>query len=100
MRILLTGGTGYIGSAVLDALADAGHEVVAVVRSRGPPSGSRTRRDGAQGDVTDVAWFAQALAGVDAAIHTAAPDEGAPGVQRGGRRCRDPAFGGTGAGSC
>jgi nucleoside-diphosphate-sugar epimerase len=33
MRIFLTGGTGYIGSAVLDALVRAGHEVTALVRS-------------------------------------------------------------------
>lgn len=33
MRIFLTGATGYIGSAVLDALARAGHEVTALVRN-------------------------------------------------------------------
>jgi len=32
MRIFLTGATGYIGSAVLDALIRAGHEVTALVR--------------------------------------------------------------------
>ena len=35
MRILLTGGTGYIGSAVLEELVAAGHVLVAVVRSEG-----------------------------------------------------------------
>jgi nucleoside-diphosphate-sugar epimerase len=34
MRIFLTGGTGYIGSAVLDALVRAGHEITALVRSK------------------------------------------------------------------
>ena len=33
MRIFLTGGTGYIGSAVLDALVRAGHRVDALVRN-------------------------------------------------------------------
>ena len=33
MRIFLTGATGYIGSAVLDALLRAGHTVTALVRS-------------------------------------------------------------------
>lgn len=79
MRILLTGGTGYIGSAVLEALTVAGHEVVAVVRNQ--RAAERVAAGGAtalEGDVTDVAWFTAALEGVDGAIHTAAPDEGAP----------------------
>jgi len=33
MRIFLTGATGYIGSAVLDALVRGGHEVTALVRN-------------------------------------------------------------------
>src|SRR4051794_37479672 len=33
MRIFLTGGTGYVGSAVLDALVRAGHRVDALVRN-------------------------------------------------------------------
>src|SRR5436309_15414497 len=32
MRIFLTGATGYIGSAVLDALVRGGHDVTALVR--------------------------------------------------------------------
>ena len=32
MRVFLTGGTGYIGSAVLDALIKAGHHVTALAR--------------------------------------------------------------------
>ena len=32
MRVFLTGGTGYIGSAVLDALVRAGHRVTALAR--------------------------------------------------------------------
>ena len=79
MKILLTGGTGYIGSAVLDALTDAGHEVVAVVRNA--RSGAKVAARGAtplELDVTNVARFASILDGVDGAIHTAVPDEGAP----------------------
>lgn len=34
MRVLLTGATGFIGAAVLAHLRDAGHDVVAVTRSR------------------------------------------------------------------
>jgi nucleoside-diphosphate-sugar epimerase len=78
MRILLTGGTGYIGSAVLEELAAAGHEIVAVVRSE---ASARAVSDaGAEpllGELTDVDWLAAELAGVDAAIHAAVPDDGA-----------------------
>ena len=38
MRLFLTGGTGYIGSAVLDALVRAGHQVDALVRNSELPS--------------------------------------------------------------
>lgn len=79
MRILLTGATGYIGSAVLDALTHAGHDVVAVVRSA--DAGAEVASRGAtalEGDLTDVAWFTSALEGVDAAIHAAVPESNAP----------------------
>ena len=33
MRIFLTGATGYIGSAVLDAFVRGGHQVTALVRT-------------------------------------------------------------------
>ena len=36
MRIFLTGATGYIGSAVLDALVRGGHDVTALVRNKDP----------------------------------------------------------------
>ena len=32
MRIFLAGATGYVGSAALDALVRAGHEITALVR--------------------------------------------------------------------
>src|SRR5260221_13037501 len=34
MRIFLTGATGYIGAAVLDALVRGGHDVTALVRNK------------------------------------------------------------------
>ncbi len=73
MKILLTGGTGYIGSAVLDRLTSAGHEVTAVVRS--DDSRAKVEQSGATGvvgDLFDSAWLREQLATHDAAIHTAA----------------------------
>ena len=73
MKILLTGGTGFIGSAVLDQLVAAGHRVTAVVRSQ--KSSLRVQDAGATGiigDLFDPEWLAAELRGHDAAIHTAA----------------------------
>lgn len=73
MKILLTGGTGFIGSAVLDQLVEAGHGVTAVVRSQ--KSSLRVQDAGATGiigDLFDPDWLAAELRGHDAAIHTAA----------------------------
>jgi nucleoside-diphosphate-sugar epimerase len=73
MKILLTGGTGFIGSAVLDQLVAAGHRVTAVVRSQ--KSSLQVQDAGATGiigDLFDPEWLAAELRGHDAAIHTAA----------------------------
>jgi nucleoside-diphosphate-sugar epimerase len=78
MRTLLTGGTGFIGSAVLDVLVDAGHDVHAVVRN--DRAATQVAERGATPlrlDVTDVDAFAAALDGFDAAVHAASPAEAA-----------------------
>ncbi|MGW0037328.1 NAD-dependent epimerase/dehydratase family protein [Gordonia sp. NB41Y] len=76
MKVLLTGGTGYIGGAVLTELVAAGHEVVAAVRS--DTAGQAVGAAGATaaiGDLTDVGWLSEQLSDVDAAIHTASPGD-------------------------
>lgn len=76
MNVVLTGATGYIGSAVLARLLDAGHEVTAIVRSES--SFAAASRAGASAivlDVTDTAAFAAILRDADAAIHTASPGD-------------------------
>ncbi|MBD3943170.1 NAD-dependent epimerase/dehydratase family protein [Microbacterium sp. NEAU-LLC] len=76
MKILLTGATGYIGSAVLDTLLDAGHDVVAPVRS--DQAAAVVAAKGATavvGDLHDADWLAGILEGTDAAIHAAASDD-------------------------
>ncbi|MCK5891757.1 NAD-dependent epimerase/dehydratase family protein [Aeromicrobium sp.] len=73
MKIVLTGGTGYIGSAVLDRLTTAGHEVTAIVRS--DASRATVEQAGATGlvgDLFDSTWLREQLVQHDAAIHTAA----------------------------
>lgn len=80
MRILLTGGAGFIGSHVSDALRDAGHD--AVVFDAMLPAVHPTYPDGwpeclagverVRGDVRDPAAVESALSGVDAVCHQAA----------------------------
>ncbi len=77
MKILLTGATGYIGSAVLAALHDHGHDVVAPVRSaRSLDAVQGAGARGILGDATDAAWLTALLADVDGAVHAAAPGDG------------------------
>lgn len=73
MKIFLTGATGFIGSAVLTKLREAGHQVTAIVRSQ--EASLKVERAGAVGiigDLFDPAWIAAELATHDAVIHTAA----------------------------
>jgi nucleoside-diphosphate-sugar epimerase len=73
MKILLTGGTGYIGSAVLDRLTAAGHEVTAVVRSEDAHATVESAgATGVVGDLFDSTWLREQLTSHDAGIHTAA----------------------------
>ena len=80
MRIFLTGPTGYIGSAVLDGLLRAGHNVTGLVRDQ--PRARRLKKQGVEavvGELGQNTWR-QAAAGFDAFIHTAYdPQHGAEG---------------------
>jgi nucleoside-diphosphate-sugar epimerase len=72
MRVLLTGGTGYIGSAVLDALVRGGHHVDALVRNRERAAQVQVR--GAHpvlGDLSHPTTYAAVAAAADGAIHAA-----------------------------
>lgn len=72
MEILLTGGTGFVGSRVLTRLIQAGHAVTAVVRSEKSRSEVETAgARGVVGDLFDPIWFGERLGEVDGAIHTA-----------------------------
>src|SRR5690349_1629477 len=72
MRIFLTGATGYIGSAVLDALVRAGHTVTALVR--GNEKAARVSARGGHpvlGNLADPESFRAAAEAHDGYIHTA-----------------------------
>ena len=72
MRIFLTGATGYVGSAVLDALLRGSHGVTALVRD--PEKAERMTSRGVQpvvGDLSEPSSYAPAAEACDGIIHTA-----------------------------
>jgi len=77
MNIVLTGATGYIGSATLRALLAHDHDVTALVRSEAAARAvEQDRVTPVVGDITDVAWMAEKLRAADGAIHLATSDDG------------------------
>jgi nucleoside-diphosphate-sugar epimerase len=76
VRVLVTGGTGFVGSHSVKALRDAGHAVRLLVRSPGRiapalrPHGLE-EPEHVVGDVTDAEAVNRALDGCDAVLHAA-----------------------------
>ncbi|MDY0088099.1 MAG: UDP-glucose 4-epimerase GalE [Coriobacteriia bacterium] len=72
MRVLLTGGAGYIGSITTRRLLDAGHEVVVLDSLvRGHRDAVDVRAEFVEAEVGDVAALARALPECDAILHVA-----------------------------
>ena len=75
MRILITGGAGYVGSVSLEALVDAGHEVVVLDSGVSDnPSSDLRGAPRVRGSYADRALVADLLAShrIDAVLHCAA----------------------------
>jgi hypothetical protein len=72
MRVFVTGASGYIGSAVVPALINAGHEVVGL--SRSDESAAKIAAMGAsvaRGGLSDLDVLASAAVEADATVHLA-----------------------------
>lgn len=72
MKVVVTGANGFLGSWVVRALAERGHDVHALVR----PKADLTELEGARyvtvhGDVTDATSLERAFAGADSVFHLA-----------------------------
>ncbi|MGB8859966.1 MAG: NAD-dependent epimerase/dehydratase family protein [Ilumatobacteraceae bacterium] len=77
LRVLVTGGAGFIGSHIVDELIGLGHEVVVVddldpAAHRGVPDGLNPGAAYVWHDVRDAAAWPALLSGVDAVCHQAA----------------------------
>lgn len=66
MRVFLTGGTGFVGGYLCDALCAEGHEVVALARV---PRPARPGITWVRGEIGDADLLAEAMSGCDAVIH-------------------------------
>ncbi len=77
MKVLVTGGTGFVGSHSVAALVSRGHQVRLLVRSRDRVARSLSPLGVAEvesvlGDVTAPQSVEEAMAGCDAVLHAAA----------------------------
>ena len=68
MKVLVTGGTGYLGRAIVRSLIDRGHEPIVLARR----AGRNVPCPAIEGDVRDHRALRDAVRGVDGVVHAAA----------------------------
>jgi nucleoside-diphosphate-sugar epimerase len=73
VKVLLTGGSGFLGSHVAEKLVEEGHEVIALVRKSSKTDHLKALPNVrfVNGAVSDVPSLVEAARGVDAVIHSA-----------------------------
>ncbi|MYM70876.1 NAD-dependent epimerase/dehydratase family protein [Duganella sp. FT134W] len=72
MKVFVTGATGWVGSAVIQELLDAGHEVLGLARSEDGADTLRQRGIAVhRGDLSDLDALAAGARACDGVIHTA-----------------------------
>jgi NADH dehydrogenase len=70
LKILVTGGTGFVGTHLVNALLRRGHDVAVLERRAGAARNRYNRPvEGVPGDVRDAASIANAARGRDAVVH-------------------------------
>src|SRR5690349_7183633 len=78
MKVLVTGASGFLGKSVVRAAADAGHQVLALVRPMAKVDALRWPGEVCviRGDLRQVGGWAKQLEGIEAVAHLAAAPTG------------------------